>query len=177
MQLVYKRNGREYAHEAESLSKESIAYLLQYGWAQSLQDSIAGREKKVRDEYAAKWLAAVEANPELASDDDTIARHNDETELAILADIEGTLEKRMASILSGDITSRGSGGGERDTLASVARDMVRKAWVKQSGKGPTKADKAKFDELVAQVLADPARRAKVQAEYDRRQAESIDVEL
>lgn len=48
--LTYGRHGQTYSTKVEDLPAEAIAYLLQYGWAQSLQDSVAGRAKKVRDE-------------------------------------------------------------------------------------------------------------------------------
>lgn len=153
--LTYTRNGQEYSTEVESLPATAIQYLLQYGWAQSLQDCIAGREKKVREEFKTSELA------------------DDEIESAVKSDIHGTMLKRMDAIIAGTVATR-TGGGERDTLMTVARDMIRKAWAAKYGK-IGKDDKAKFDELVANLLA--TKRSVVQAEFDRRAEAVPDVEI
>lgn len=158
--LSYSRNGKTYEAEVESLPPASIEYLLRYGFAQSLQDCIAGREKKVRDEIEGKILKG-EAD---FADDEIVAQIRD--------DLDGTLGKRLDAIMNGTVGTRVS-GEPRDTLTSVARDMVRKAIVKK-GK---KVSKENFAELVKGVLADPTERAKVQAEYDRRKSLDVDVEL
>lgn len=170
--LTYTRNGTEFWQEftvdfdeAEGvvsiagLKPETIKYLLQYGWAQSLQDSIAGREKKVRDEIAAQNATGLAVLAE------------DEIEAQVAADIEGALGKRMDGILAGTVSSRAV-GEPKDQLRAVANDMVRKALAAAK----KKATKEQVKELVDQILADPARREKVQAEFDRRKA-SADLEI
>lgn len=173
MQLEYERNGKDYGHDVsvqteesgvivvEGVSQKTLEYLLQYGWAQSLQDSIAGREKKVRDEYAAKI-----ANGETFE--------ADEIDAAVAAEIDGLLMKRADGILSGTLRERGV-GEQRDPLRSVATEMV-KAALKAMGK---KVTKEKMAELVNGMLSDDTKRAKVQAELDRRRAEAagFDIEL
>ncbi|HUP81175.1 MAG TPA: hypothetical protein VM260_21675, partial [Pirellula sp.] len=95
--VSYVRNGKTYSADVESMKPETIAYLLQYGWAQSLQDSIAGLAKKVAEE-------------------------NGDVDQAI----DGQLMKRSDAILSGSIAVR-SVGESRDPLRSIANGMVRKA--------------------------------------------------
>jgi hypothetical protein len=170
--LTYTRNGTEFWNEFEveeidgslvvnGLKIETVKYLLQYGWAQSLQDSIAGREKKVRDEFAAK-VSAGEINEPAA----------DEVNSAVAEDIEGQLGKRMDAILAGTVSTR-SVGEPKDQLRAVANDMVRKALAAAK----KKATKEQVKSLVDEILADGVRRAKVQAEFDRRKAETIEVDL
>lgn len=141
MNLTYTRNGKVYETDANALKPETIAYLLQYGWAQSLQDSIAGLAKKVD------------------------AENGD-----VIQAIDGALMKRSDAILSGTISSRGT-GESRDPLRTVANGMIRKALALKGAK----VDKEKFAELVGNLLA--TKREKVQAEYERQKAESADVEL
>ena len=161
MKLAYTRNGKEYSVESVDLTETAIGYLLQYGWAQSLQDSIAGREKKVRDEIAAQ-VAEGEIS-EMA---------DDEINESVAAEIDGTLLKRSDAIINGTIRERGV-GETRDPLRSVANDMLRKALAKAGKKVP----KEKFAELVSELLADETKRAKVQAELERRNASELDVEI
>lgn len=163
--LSYTRNGQSFAIESDTLSPESIAYLLQYGWAQSLQDSIAGREKKVRDEYSAK-------EAELPDDttDDQLARFHDERELAVMADIEGQLSKRMDAIVNNTISVRGV-GEQRDPLKAVAQDMVRKAAASKGIKIAKELLVAKANELLE------TKRDVVQAEYNRRKETAIEIDL
>lgn len=139
--LSYGRNGKTYSAEVETMKPETIAYLLQYGWAQSLQDSIAGLAKKVEAE-------------------------NGDVEQAI----DGQLNKRLDAILSGTISSRGTGEA-RDPLKAIANGMIRKALALKGAK----VDKDKFAALVNQLLE--TNRPKVEAELARQKAEAQDVEL
>lgn len=159
MELKYSRNGNDYAVDSATLPEKAIEYLLQYGWAQSLQDSIAGREKKVRDELAAE-------QPDMAPD---------EVRQAVLDDLHGTMGKRMDAIVAGTIGVRVA--SERDELTSIARDMVRKQLVQKGFKLNMKdeADKAKFDGFVKTMLT--AKRDLVVAEYNRRNESVADIDL
>jgi hypothetical protein len=160
--LTYARDGAEYAVEINTLSPEALAYLLQYGWAQSLQDSIAGRAKAVREEYA--------KNQPEAEEDEVLA--------AIKADVAGTLAKRMDAILSGTI---GQSQGKAPTLLpgrskefrAVTREWLA-AWAKSKGKKLPKADTPEYAALVTKFAE--AKSADIQAEAERRMA-GADVEL
>lgn len=101
MILIYSRNGKSYETDSDKLSPQSAQYLLQYGWTQSLQDSIAGLAKKVESE-------------------------NGDVDQAI----DGALLKRSDAILSGSIATK-SVREERDPLRAIAIDMVRRAVAKK----------------------------------------------
>lgn len=88
--LSYSRHGTAFAVDVETLSPKAIAYLLQYGWSQSLQDSVAGRAKKVRDEMTEK-------DADVSADDISAAVESDEL---------GTMQKRMDAILNDTIGER-----------------------------------------------------------------------
>ena len=94
--LIYGRYDVTFSTQVESLPAKALEYLLQYGWAQSLQDSIAGAEKTKRLELMEtdQFKVMLEANREqfLA----------DEVQLHILA----KLEARMKSIMDGTIGAR-----------------------------------------------------------------------
>lgn len=97
MKATYSRNGKTYEVDTETLKPDAIEYLLQYGFAQSLQDSIAGLAKRVEAE-------------------------NGDVDQAI----DGQLNKRLDAIVAGTIGVR-SIGEARDPLKAVANGMVRKA--------------------------------------------------
>jgi len=105
--LSYKRHGVDFAANVESMSAETIAYLLQYGWSQSLQDSVAGRAKAVREEVTGKDPLLSEAG---------ILE-------AIRQDEVGTMQKRMDAILANTIGARV--GMARDPLEVEVRRLGR----------------------------------------------------
>lgn len=167
MILTYSRNGKTYETDSDKLSPQSAQYLLQYGWAQSLQDSIAGLEKRIEAECLAAYKKAnaeVDPNGELFSD------NHEQTKATIAAGLEGALLKRSDGILSGTITTR-SAREERDPLRSIAIDMVRRAVAKKG----IKIDKDKLAELVNKLLETD--RSKVENEMQRRKELEIDVEI
>lgn len=143
------------------LKPETIAYLLQYGWAQSLQDSIAGKEKKAIADIKSRIAEGLEAEM-------------DEDEIAAQAamDVEAALAKRQKAILEGTVAVR-EAGEAKDPLRAVALDMIRNA-AKAKGKKLTKDQLAT---LADEILADENRRAKVQAEFDKRKEAQIEVEI
>lgn len=96
MKVVYVWNGQEFSAEVESMPKEAMAYLLQNGWSQSLQDSFAGPRAK--------------------------AINDGEDETTVNALIQSCIEKRCDNILAGKLTA-GTGGG-RDPIRSVAKQML-----------------------------------------------------
>lgn len=158
MELKYERHGQVFSVDPESLKPETIAYLLQYGWAQSLQDSVAGRAKKVREESAAKEMDSAEIDQ------------------AIQDDELGTMQKRMDAILSGVV--RNGTRGPRDVFGSmfakVAKDLLS-AYAKAKGK---KLPKANSDEL--KVLLEKftnANREAIETETKRRIEEANAVEV
>lgn len=157
MIVSFEKAGKVFAVDVEKLPAESVAYLLQYGWNQSLQDCIAGRAKAVKDEYEEKCKKDGEE-----VDSDELAE-------AIKSDILGNLSKRFDAILAGNVGVRA--GRPRDELRAIAQEMVKRALVK-AGK---KATKEKFTELVDNLLTE--KRDIVQAELDRRKAAEVEVEV
>lgn len=138
-------------------NRKMIEYLLQYGWDQSLQDCIAGRAKKVRDEYAAKGVI-----------------DQDEIDLAVAADLEAALTKRAKAIVDGTVRERGSVGPRSETLfRQVAKEFLAKAAKAVKKKLPT--DKAKYKALFETFVE--KNRAVIQAEVDRRKTDQTVIEL
>lgn len=132
--LTYERNGKTYSVDPSILPAASIAYLLQYGWAQSLQDSIAGRAKKVREEYEVKGEFDAE-----------------EISLAIDEDLDGQLSKRADSIIAGTMGQRES--VSRDPFGTmckrIAAEMLAKAL--KASKTVVKRDTDQWAKLLDQV--------------------------
>ncbi len=142
MKLLYQRNDNSFEATVESLPPKAIEYLLQYGWAQSLQDSIAGADKAKRAE-----LMETDQYKELdAKGDDSAAQFlEDECALHVLA----KLEARQKAIVEGTIGVKV--GQPRDPITTLAREQIREALAKAGKKidVKTKAGKAQFDKLVA----------------------------
>lgn len=157
MKVTFEKFGQEFSVEVESLPKESLEYLIQYGWNQSLQDCIAGRAKAVAEEYAKS----------LAKSGD----QHDQSELIELtkSDLLGTIGKRFDAIKAGTVGVRV--GQPRDELRAIAKEMVAAA-VKAKKATVTKE---KMAELVQNLL--DTKRDAVQAEADRRKAAQGTVEV
>lgn len=169
--LTYKRGETPFEVIVENLDAKAIAYLLQYGWAQSLQDSIAGaakaKEAELRETDQFKALPEAEQAGFIA----------DEVELHVLT----KLEARMKAIIEGTIQQRGS-GEPRDPLAAIAREQINAALKKAGKKVDTKTDTGK--ELMARLVAQhiEKNRTALQAEADRRKAaiaavEGVEIDL
>lgn len=160
--LTYERNGRVYSADPNKLPAESIAYLLQYGWAQSLQDSIAGREKKVRDEYKAKSDAGEDPGS---------------VEIGVAQDLDAALSKRMDAILAGTMGQRDS--TPRDPFGAmckrIASEMLSKAL--KASKTTVKRDSDKWAELLAQVSEKYASQISAEAKRRLESTESIEIEI
>ena len=163
--LIYGRYDATFSTQVESLPAKALEYLLQYGWAQSLQDSIAGAEKTKRLELMEtdQFKVMLEANREqfLA----------DEVQLHILA----KLEARMKSIMDGTIGARV--GQPRDPITSLAREQIKGALAKAGKKIDTKteAGKAQFESLVAAHVAKNG--DKLRAELARRAEAPVEIDL
>jgi len=136
------------------IAPAGIAYLLQYGFAKSLQDSVSGRAKamaeaKVKATGAPKY-----------------------TQEEIDADIEAKIVARVGKILKGEL-DYGPAGSRLTGLARVKWDVAEE-WVKAAIKA--KGAKApKGDEWKALVESYIAKYdAKVTAEAERRSAVPAD---
>lgn len=154
MIVTYERDGKTYSCDTSKLPEKSIEYLLQYGWAQSLQDSIAGAAKRAREDYLALAKEAGET-PTESDIAETVAQA-----------VEGLLSKRADSIQAGNVGVRV--GQPRDPFAAmckrIATSMLRQGFKAANMKWPK--DQDKVNELVAKVLVD--HKDKIEAEATRR---------
>jgi hypothetical protein len=164
--LSYERNGKVYSTEVETLPPTAIAYLLQYGFSQSLQDSIAGRAKAVVEELLPP---IAERKPGF------VVPTQEQIDAVVAEDIEGQLNKRLDAIKAGNVATRGTSVA-RDPAAGIVRELLV-AWAKAKGGKLPKADSDEY-----KALADKMRAAKadwIKAELARRAevAGEIDIEL
>jgi len=163
MIVNYERNGKVYSADVEKLPSASIAYLLQYGFAQSLQDSIAGSAKAVRAEYTEQADAANET----VSEQDVLK--------AIAADIEGSLNKRVDSIVAGTVGHHAA--QVRDPFASMCKrvtiEMLRKGFKAANIKWPKESEKVQ--ELI--TTAYEKNKVVIDAEATKRLASQSDIEI
>jgi len=133
--------------QVESLPAKSVAYLLQYGYAQSMQDAIAGDAKRIREKLVTE--AAEAGNP---------APTADEIEAAIKSGIGEALGERHKAILDGTVGDRV--GAVRDPFGTmcktIALQMLREALKAANAKMPdvkTETGKAKLAEMVEAVIS------------------------
>lgn len=186
--LTYTRNGRDYASQnparyeteddqklltgsvtvlakAYGVAPASIPYLLQYGWAQSLQDCIAGRAKKVREEMEAQNAAGTHDHSELDIMD------------AIEADLDGQLSKRMDSIVNGTMGQRET--TVRDPFESMCQKVAAEMLAKhlKTNKVTLKRDSDKWKELLGQVRAKYASNIEAEAKRRLETTQTISIEL
>lgn len=161
--LTYARNGRDYTIDSANVA--NLDYLLQYGFSQSLQDSIAGRAKAVRDELTQDKDGKPLAEANMPSEADIMA--------AIDADLDGTLQKRMAAILAGTVAVR-TGGEARDPAAGIVRELLV-AYAKGKGMKLPKADSDEYKALAAKMRE--AKADHIAAELERRKSAVTDIDL
>jgi len=140
MELKFEKMGSTFSvPDVDKLPAESIAYLLNYGYQQSMQDCIAGAAKAVAVELAD---TAKKANKPLPSDAE-LAQATRDTVL-------GLLGKRHDAIVAGEVGIRQI--GQRDPVLSLAREEIWTALRK-----PENADKAK----AIRAMEKEARNAKI----------------
>lgn len=140
-QVIYKWQGITFETEVEKLPPTSLAYLIQYGWNQTLQDAMAGpRNKAVKD----------------GEDEDTIK-----------AVCEAAMQKRMAAILAGEMSV--TQGGGRDPIKSTAKAMLETKARALGKKLPSDAKKLAL--LVDNWLAKDENLQAVKDEIARRKAD------
>src|SRR5215831_1216612 len=109
---------------AYGIHEKSVAYLLEYGWRQTLQDSFAGPKKKAQDD---------------GESDDTIATV-----------IHAAVQKRIDALKAGSMVLGATGG--RDPLRSVAQYMIEGAMRAAGQTPPAKNDKAAWKKAVDEML-------------------------
>jgi hypothetical protein len=163
--LTYERNGRIYESDPNTLPAASLAYLLQYGWAQSLQDCIAGRAKKVREEMDAQNVAG------------THSWSDDEIAEAVEVDLDAMLAKRSAAIIQGTMGARESVARDPFETACnrIASEML--AAHLKANKVSLKRDSDKWKELHAQVRVKYAEKIEAEAKRRLESADTISIDL
>lgn len=128
------------------IAPKGLAYLVQYGFAQSLQDSVAGYAKRLRDDK------------EHPLTDDEIA-----------AKVSEKMAERFADIVAGEVGIR-SGAPRLSGVEKIMRDVAREAIKAQvvalnaTGKKLTMPTGEKLGELVEKYIAKHADAVKAEAE-------------
>ena len=151
------------------------AYLLQYGFNQSMQDAVAGTAKAVRD-LAAKCRAGGEDFDAAAKRwekvcgevgaDGSDFESDDDVEAVAKAAVSADAAARYEDIVAGAVGTR-TNGPRRDELTKemegIAEKMIHASYTKSKTKLPTPAEMRK---LVADMIASPAG-VKIKAQAER----------
>lgn len=149
------------------ITAEGIAYLLQYGYSQSLQDSIAGLDKKVRADVE-KFAKAL-----------TVDTPTDDAGINALAEMveEDKLADRSAKILAGTIGAP-SGvprlTGDDKLADGIAREWLRAKAAEIKHKLPV-ADSDEYRDFVAAML--DQNRDEIMAEVEARKTKRATITM
>jgi hypothetical protein len=157
-----KLSYKAFSIDTEAVAPAGIEYLLQYGFAQSMQDCIAGRAKAVREELAEKMKQP-----------DAIQLTDAEIETAVEADLNGALGKRMDAILAGTVAVR-QAAEAKDPASGIVRELLV-AWAKSKGGKLPKADSDEYKALAAKMRA--AKADHIAAELARRAEAVADIDI
>ena len=168
-----KLTHQTFSAESGDLPEKAIAYLLQYGFTQSMQDAVAGSAKAVKDLAAAcraggdgfdkahaKWLKwAKDCN----MIEDLDFANNEHVELFAKRAVTKDAEERFMAILAGTVGTRG-GGPRLDPVERVMREIAEaaiKAQCKSKGiKLPSDAEMKEYVRLFLEANeADTRKRA------------------
>jgi len=120
--------------ERFGIHANSVAYLIDYGYGKSMNDSVAGRAKAIESEMVEEAKKKGKAAPTKAA-----------IEKAISDDFKARLGKRHDAIVAGTL----SAGGSRDGLKTLASEIVRERLKAES----LKATPEQFEALVNDMLA------------------------
>lgn len=165
MKLEFAKCGESFAAEfdltqdgssvvIDGLNAKTVEYLLAYGFNQSLQDSIAGRAKKVAEEEKDKTAEEIES--------------------AVNADLIGALGKRLDAILAGTIGMKvGTPKSKLSHFDRVAMAML-KDYAKLKGKKLPK-EKEKLDDLFGRYVE--ANRKAIEERVAAEKAQNEEIEL
>ena len=185
---IVEHNGVSFdadAHDLESVSR-AVAYFYQYGFAKSLQDSVAGVKKALQAFRAGKANDKQKAIAEPFFD-----QYGEDAEIDEILNAE--MSARLKDVLTGTLNSRGP---RLTSEASIRRDVINeffRRWAKKradagqgrlprAAKGATKEEKRGIADKIAALREKFAahNEAKISAEVERRvalQAEGDDLEL
>lgn len=172
--------------QPDDAQERIVRYLLNYGFAKSLQDSAAGAAKAASEAFEANADEYVKMCEELAIDPDA-SRKAYTAETFAQAVGNARRAKRLEAIITGTIGQRGPAKAketpEQRTTREVSIDLFRPALVtavqKKTGAAPAKADltaKALAEHPLFTVFCQKAE-AKIKAEVKRRMALDTTIEL
>ena len=140
--------------DISKVSPAGLAYLLTYGFRQSMQDCVAGMAKEMRDD---------------GEDDD-----------AIKAALQETQDDRFESIMSGTVKAGGGRGPRLDAVTRTMRDIataaIRAAATDQKKSMPTGKDLTGFIESYLAKHGESIR-AEAEAELAKAKARAEDITL
>lgn len=153
-----------FTHDVAAFSVRSAVYLMQYGWAKSLQDSVAGRKKELSEEVK---LAEDGKTPLLGEDGKPILAHTPDEVAAILKTEMG---ERAAAIIAGTVGTHGPGKPKATSREGMILKVTREwlsAAASKAGKKLPKIGEG-YEALVEKFGL--AKKAEIEAEADRRMA-------
>lgn len=140
-----------FKHTIADFSVKSAVYLMQYGWAKSLQDSVAGRKKELAEE----------------KNEDGSLKYD---EAGVSAVLKTEMGERAAAIIAGTVGTRGPGKPKATTregmILKVAREWLSFAAKKADKKLPKIGEG--YEALLEKYTA--SKKAEIEAEADRRMA-------
>lgn len=158
--------------DISSISPKGIAYLLQYGFAKSIQDSVAGRKKELTEEKV-KTGEDADGNPIYGTE----RAHTDEQVTEIL---RAEMAERVEAIKSGTVGTRGPSGPRATKEDSVRRKVTLEMFgnfLSKKGVAAPK-DKDAKEAYIAKFAAHPSVAPQIEAEVARRlAATNIDIDL
>lgn len=160
---------------AADIAPAGIAYLLQYGFAQSLQDAVAGTAKAVRDVAAAcraggdgfdkthkKWIALCE-NAGLEGADFAA---DEQVTLVATATVASDMASRFNAILAGEVGTR-AGGPRLDPVDRTMRDIAERELREYCRANKVAMVKGKeLTDMLAEMIADDESRYRADAEAE-----------
>jgi hypothetical protein len=159
MNTITLKFGDAFEVSSDQINAKGLAYLLQYGVNQSMSDSIAGLEKKVRADIA-KYRKDIGEDAEAMNDDEVVE-----------SVIDAKLAERWNAILEGTVGIRAGGTrltGEAKFTRDVAIEFLKALAASKKVSLPKEADK--LNALVEKYLANADNAAKVADEVKRRMA-------
>jgi len=177
--MKYEYNQNVYSVDADTLGETALDYLVEYGWKQSMGDSIAGRAKKTAETETLRFakLDFKVDNPTADQLDTAATTHASDIEAAVKQELHAILTKRRDAIQAGSIQV--GGGGQRnpyETLCwNIAAEMVVAAFIDKTGKKPKKDDA--FDTLVDNALVKYRADVEKEAEARQKRVAKIKIEI
>ncbi len=156
-----------FRHEIAAFSVKALCYLAQYGWAKSLQDSVAGRKKELAEEI----VKDAEGKPVLDTEGKTSLKYD---EAGVAAILKTEMGERAAAIIAGTVGTRGPGKPKATTregmILKVSREWLTAA-AQKAGKKLPKIGEG-YEALLEKFQT--AKKDLIEAEADKRMASAAE---